>query len=292
MSNTSPAQTVPSTLDVSLASSLVYPTSPQSFLSEFWTSRFLHSDLAADQMRALIQEHLSDDVEELLGASAGLVRAWFFDRDLHDTNSLSVSPAVAYSLYRAGLTLYFELNRHVPFVRDLRKAVSSLIDRSEDLILVSVFTSREGNHTPVHVDHRENFTIQLAGRKLWTFGPPSKPGSGAEDRYTVGMVPGAMLYVPGEWWHEVRATTDSVSLNISVGTRSWASMVIPELESVLAKNERWRMDASGILKDGQARDDAARELRALISQLAHDLQDDDSVIRQRLESIGTHKRLV
>ncbi|MBY5422315.1 cupin domain-containing protein [Rhizobium leguminosarum] len=78
-------------------------------------------------------------------------------------------------------------------------------------LMVSVFISPDSFHTPPHSDPNENFTLQIAGSKIWTVWSDS----GA---IVVNMTPGSVIYVPAGLVHQVNTITASITLNVSITT--------------------------------------------------------------------------
>lgn len=78
--------------------------------------------------------------------------------------------------------------------------------------------SQKDQIVPCHQDDIHNFTFSIYGTKTWLLAPPGDvpPGGGREKNTNRSvdcsssifrkavLKPGQMLYIPRDWWHEVR----------------------------------------------------------------------------------------
>jgi hypothetical protein len=142
---------------------------------------------------------------------------------------------------------------------------------------IEVFVSRAGHTTAWHYDFQENFTLQLRGTKRWrlvpggahsvlrgatphfrspadvvemqakaaamagdadfAFWPGAAHFAGADE---VELAPGDALYFPSGLWHEVTATSDSLSINISLSSLTWAEAGAGAVRHLLTRDGGWR----------------------------------------------------
>jgi len=189
----------------------------------------------------------------------------------------------AKSLYNAGHSLYCraseELEKEViPKVLEelgigINTSKSDRFRRGE----IETFFSRKGHLTDFHVDFQENFTIQLTGKKKWTFcnssilSPirgctPHYNGIGQENNvaeqqlkvlklgnvdfsplefkegevWSIILEPGDTLYHPAGVWHKVECIEDSISINISMIAASYAEVICCGLQQILWERKQYR----------------------------------------------------
>jgi len=176
---------------------------------------------------------------------------------------------------------------------------------------VEVFIGTKSHRTNWHTDFQENFTLQLSGKKKWRlkqgsvkhplrgctphylspdsvesqlkaarlsnpdfqFGWPN--GSDMKNSYgeeqEVIMNPGDMLYFPAGMWHSVETIEEGISINISLMSVNYASLVSSAIHHILIKKEAWRqsvVDNSGLCGPNNA----TETLDLLIQQLPQLIQ--------------------
>ena len=142
---------------------------------------------------------------------------------------------------------------------------------------IEVFVSRGGHVTYWHYDFQENFTLQLRGRKRWRLKAGAVASvlrgatphfrtaedvieqqvkaarlagdssfsfwPGAEffaDADVIELAPGDALYFPAGGWHQVEAVDDSLSINISLSSLTWAELGGAAVRHLLTKDDGWR----------------------------------------------------
>ena len=104
-----------------------------------------------------------------------------------------------------------------------------------------------------HCDPEDVFLLQVHGRKRYRFRENTvhrwplletlaQAGSAAQEESPIGeaaLEPGAWLYLPAGWWHDVLADTESIA--ISVGLLAPTPLdVLDFLRAELVRDERWR----------------------------------------------------
>jgi 50S ribosomal protein L16 3-hydroxylase len=253
------------------------PHSVSHFRARHWRRQALFVPGDVERLRVLHRALGSFDLQHLLGrAREPMVRAWYVDEGKPDF-SLQVPVDAAYRLYRAGMTLYFDLRDDL-FDTSLLRAFTASLGHPNENVLLSVFATRKGKRTPPHVDQNENFTIQLTGHKRWGYcldphhrvsieaWNPDAPETPPFER--ADLTPGSMLYVPKGWLHETEDLADSISLNICFPHVTWAQYLAPALTRALERDPRWSADASGLRGMGaDAQASARREAAALVKSL-------------------------
>lgn len=249
-----------------------HPLPPPRFLAERWRKRHLLSPGGPARLRALFRDLGEPRLESLLAAATPEVSAWFVDGETPDY-SLRVAPETAAKLYRAGLTIYFNLSPERPFVARLLSRLCRSLGHPPSRAVLSVFATRKGSHTHPHVDGNENFTVQLTGRKRWRLGADTDSVAWRRRALTVDLRPGNLLYCPGSWRHETFGLEDSISLNLSLLSHPWADVVLPSLRAALMRRPDWRETAYGLWGDRAARAAGTRRLAELLVSLKEDLGD-------------------
>jgi hypothetical protein len=215
------------------------------------------------------------------------IHVWLKGVDKIKDNSLDSitvdSASHAKSLYNAGHSLYCRASQElesevIPKVLEelgvgLNTSKSDRFRRGE----IETFFSRKGHLTDFHVDFQENFTIQLTGKKKWTFcnssivAPirgctPHYSGVGQDksvaeqqlkvlklgntefdpqefkssDIWSVVLEAGDTMYHPAGIWHKVECIEDSISINISMIGASYAEVVCCGLQQLLWERKQYR----------------------------------------------------
>jgi hypothetical protein len=257
-------------LDASVAnaklslSDLLAPVPIADFLAQFWQKRHYHAAGAEplmDKLRAVLG---SFDVAHLL-TLASEITAFGYVGGRTDRRD-AVTTAQALDLYDRDYTLYFTLGKSAP-MRELAASVARDGRISTLTSCSSIFASRTSGGLKNHFDNNENFTVQLAGSKVWTIWtnavvdspihsyrrdePLVVPDSGmyidARARFSelgtgseVVMSPGSILYHPRGSWHATRAASESISLNICLEPMTWYDVFLGATAARLASSAALR----------------------------------------------------
>jgi hypothetical protein len=105
---------------------------------------------------------------------------------------------------------------------------------------ISLYAGPVGTSTAFHQDIFSTHTwlAQLRGEKLWRLCPPGTDLTDPEtfnnsQFYQVLLEPGDLIYLPPDWWHEVRNTTSTLAVS-----GNFCSFVCAEKALAEAKNSR------------------------------------------------------
>jgi len=270
--------------------SLVWPCEPAAFFGRHWGARHLAVHADAARLAGIAARVESWDIERLVRALDRPVLAWFETLE-GEFRSMTVRPAEAIDVYRAGMTLYVQ---HVPSLDGLAHRLADDLGVPASRVGCSVFASRRGRGTRCHFDKNENFTLQISGAKTWRvaanahvrapvhnwvtgeavseqlplYADEPMPQAIPATAETIELRPGSMLYVPRGHWHETVAGEDAVALNVSYSVVTWAELVLPAIRTCLVASERWRQAADGLWGRGPRRREAAARLADLLGGLA------------------------
>ena len=199
--------------------SWIWPHSPPEFREHVWQKRPSFVPGEPGRLARLEQALGPFRLQDLLARGVEPVRAWYVDQGVPDY-SLVVPIDTAYRLYRAGLTIYFDLRDDLFGTASLSRALADALGHPREAAgRLSIFATRRDNRTLAHVDQNENFTVQLTGHKRWGFIESSQLDSRAAEpapMQRAELTPGAVLYMPGPWLHETEDLADSISLNLSL----------------------------------------------------------------------------
>lgn len=153
-------------------------------------------------------------------------------------------------------------------------------DLGVPVVLASFFAVRGAQGTAAHVDLNENFTIQLKGSKRWrvcnersVVNPGNQRRLGAGQARTSStssnrawrdgettefvLTPGAVLYVPREFIHEVmpeEPDADNLALNLCIRPQQWLMVLTEILREAAAEDPLLR---EGIYTAGGTTSDEA-----------------------------------
>ena len=128
---------------------------------------------------------------------------------------------------------------------------------------VNCYVSPDGAGLPMHYDRRVATTLQIAGRKRWTFSTEAArpwpdanatfkdgqivsaaadPGTPPADMTfrTVELSPGDLLCLPAGAWHSARGIGVSLALNVYFAPRNLFDQLAPLLLEFAAANGQWR----------------------------------------------------
>ena len=330
-----PADAPTATLDAdtSLLSASLYPLTVDDFKRDYWRrSAVAIVGAGGARVEQLIADELCGlDVKELMAASASeQIFVWMKERHAAADTSSASSPSAlatqpissfpldnpnqldaALTCYNSGSSLYFRSPPALAhrFVRAFNAGVgfnfagldySSTSSTSQPKGEIEVFVSRAGHHTGWHQDFQSNFTIQLRGKKTWTFGdvsvqhpvrgftPHYKDRSTDELQYKVhsacqskpydGEVPasgeqvtlsaGDVLYHPAGIWHAVSCDEDSISINISLVATTTADLISDAVRQLLWRTEAGRAGLCGTVHEMQ------QQLEQALVNLKQSLGDD------------------
>jgi JmjC domain len=195
---------------------------------------------------------------------------------------------------RANLTEHFaELQRFVKGLKGELELPSYTAVRS------LVYCSPRGEGTSLHFDKNSNVVVQLAGEKQWTLAPNAFVENPTE-RYTphmrtvpplladyvavlpcdpsevtragtlsVEMRPGDVLFVPRGFWHATSCAEESLQVNFTADSPTWAALVAAALQRRLERLPEWRELPWGLESkvDGR-RQRAVDQLRGLLGQVS------------------------
>jgi hypothetical protein len=249
-------------------SDLIAPLPVSDFLGQFWQKRHFHAPAPASGAHPFHAKLLallgSFEVPHLL-TLASEITAFGYAGARTDRRD-QVTAAQALELYDRDFTLYFTLGKSAP-LRELAATVARDAGISTLSACASVFASKTSGGLRNHFDNNENFTVQLAGSKVWTIWPntvvdnpihayrrgeplivpdagmyidarassaPLGPGT------DVAMTPGAILYHPRGSWHATRAASESVSLNVCLEPMTWFDVLFGAVSARLTASTALR----------------------------------------------------
>jgi 50S ribosomal protein L16 3-hydroxylase len=253
------------------------------FRDEYWPDRLFVSHRLLSRVDELQAIAGLASVDALLDAWPGRVR-------LSDKQGgRLVSPEQARTLYRDGCHLAFgDVERVFPVLSPWLEQIRWDLDLPINTFgRCHVYASPDGTGETPHFDENVNFVLQLGGEKTWRVAPnrhvkwptarytSAFPQAGEPLRsYTTGPLPtkmpddaesirlvaGSFLVVPRGYWHETRASGDSLSLNFTFDQPTWLDVLMPEIYRRLVGHEHWRELASGA---GAPRPEAAASASAV-----------------------------
>ncbi|EGB11665.1 expressed protein, partial [Aureococcus anophagefferens] len=109
---------------------------------------------------------------------------------------------------------YLAQHRLLDQIPELRAYVADVLDLAPRRRVASVWVGPAGTVSAAHHDPADNLFVQFAGAKKWDLWAPSDDAPARPADETVALEPGAALFVPRGWWHEVTALDPAVSLSL------------------------------------------------------------------------------
>ena len=241
--------------------------SRQTFFEVFWDSQPCHIDLLSlaisekvnDEIRWLERLNFSDFLE--LSAGDKIV-SWFFKSD-SPNSSRYIKKAEAENCFSDLATLYFHVDdSFLPTIR------AYITDCFGDIpFKLSILISPRGSWVARHFDGNNNFTLQLKGKKQWTYSPnqkirlptknwvPDTPINSEILLYSPRFISqfectsevaetilteSDLFYMPRGYWHATNTLEDSFSLNICIPAVTKARVLCNHLYQHLIRDISWR----------------------------------------------------
>jgi hypothetical protein len=266
---------------------LLAPFPVGDFLGRFWQRRHYHAAGSASLIDSLRDVLGGFEVAGLLSLR-GEATALGYSGGLTDRRE-KVPPEQALALYEQGYTLYFTLSR-TPALNDFAAAVARDAGISTLTAWCSIFASKTSGGLRPHFDNNENFTVQLAGEKVWTIWPQTVdnaahccrrdeplivPDSGmyidtrartAElgPGQDVVMSAGSVLYHPRGSWHATRASSESISLNICLEPMTWYDVFLGAAAARLVSSTAVRGTVPAV-RTTQDLEELARKMASVVA---------------------------
>jgi ribosomal protein L16 Arg81 hydroxylase len=262
---------------------LIAPMGPEEFLRSFWGQTPLYIPGHKDKFQTLFSmDRLQQRLRPWTPAQSRprhsefgdlLIRA-SFDRG---RNPVRVAPFEAMHLYNAGATLCIDGiasadRRLMSTARNIRRELNYVGPAD-----FRVYLSPDGQGFDTHFDARIATTLQISGRKRWTFSGeralewPPYPVNSGEGRVLepsrqiqkweefkhpkdcsfqeVILQPGDVLCLPAGCWHSAQAIGHSLALNLAFGGPgvSWG-ILSSVLTALLIQQPGWRSPPPPVLE--------------------------------------------
>jgi 50S ribosomal protein L16 3-hydroxylase len=282
---------------------LLAPVSVEQFLAHHWPEKPL---LVHEGAKARLAHFACATLKDV----SSLCKAWRFpisvnlpDKD-DEYSSITVEPGQAERLYRNGMTISIgNVDAIIPKLAPWKHAMFDDLDFQPELTALVgaryiVYASPHGRGTSAHFDQNSNFVIQLAGKKRWRMAPnrhvryPTArhtmntgdvspelgeyleedfPRAMPPDAEEIELRPGSLLFVPRGYWHETLAEGESLSLNFTFGSPTFADLLLLHIGRRLRKLPHWRVAANGLRSAHPRQRESVRA--ALVDNLARLLED-------------------
>ncbi|KAJ9468364.1 hypothetical protein DIPPA_29968 [Diplonema papillatum] len=249
--------------------SLLHPMDPQTFLEDCYKKKATAILGGGESRIAWLRSQLSDlDIDSLVERSPSpQINVWMRRISDQRNTSIQTTPEQAAEAYRCGASLYFRAPGEVeeaflPMIGAALGMNFSLFDTDGVRAEIETFCHRAGHKTNVHYDYMENITVQLSGKKKWSFrssgvrhphrscathfeekgsallarqtaiarcqNPDFEPvmdkGKVEGEFESVVLCAGDVLYHPAGVWHDVETVEDSVSVNMSFMNATWGEL--------------------------------------------------------------------
>ncbi|MEX1364051.1 MAG: cupin domain-containing protein [Nannocystaceae bacterium] len=249
----------------SLLGRLLDPNARRDLVRSFPYAPLVHHG-AAERIEGLFPPE-TFDVRALAGAFHDPVTAWFDDdADCGDQAPTPLPAPLSIAQYEAGALLQFNyIERWLPGICPWLRSLEDDLSIPSMTAHCQLFASMRGSGAKAHWDNDPVLTVQLAGRKTWSFAPqdlvrhpmhnhvcgtghgglgayyqgPLPEGMPAEAR-VVELSPGSVLFVPRGYLHQTTTSEASISLAFDFTMPTWVDLACSYLRRSLERDERWR----------------------------------------------------
>jgi 50S ribosomal protein L16 3-hydroxylase len=245
---------------------LIQPLSEREFLKRYWPNSPYWTHHGSDFLDPSWATQASGILDELLGMWKNRVRIHERHTSGKYNNRIAQSEDARLS-YGLGATLSFDrLEKFSQPVRSALAEMSVALNVPSSAFNCAIFVSPQNEGVPTHFDGKENFIVQLCGKKRWFISAnhvisypihdylPDAPRQPELQLYaslplenyppppetTIDLEPGSVLFLPRGFWHQTAATTDSVSLSIAIATPTRLEVLLGDLRAKLVRNPIWR----------------------------------------------------
>ena len=212
------------------------------------------------------------DLESLKGS-------WNSPVDIHDlkikdeSSTITTSKEKAFKEFNNGCGLLFnDINNCFLGLNSIIENIKSelglpQISYGRNLL----YATPKGGGSATHFDQNFNIIVQLTGKKRWNI-TENKSVENPLTRHALGQelepelesyieeVPesitsfdhsfelsaGSFLFVPVGYWHSTSASEDSLAINFTFSTPSWAEMLLTALRARLVTSPEWRKRVYGL----------------------------------------------
>jgi ribosomal protein L16 Arg81 hydroxylase len=253
-------------------STLLFPTSPQTFIDEYWQRKPLFLKGAPEKFEGLFDfsrfQRAIKQASELVDPSGFSIGAFVREDSLTFTESIDVDD-VESCLARGATVCVNAINLGDDDLTYYASAIREQMSYA-GLVRFNCYLSPDGSGAPTHFDARVSLTLQIKGRKRWRFSPrPAMhwPPSNAQIRsdgtpywmlwnespewsqlesvdeatfVEVVLEPGDLLCLPSGTWHTAKAVGQSLALNLVFNPYSFFGFLTHLLESELLSRAEWR----------------------------------------------------
>jgi 50S ribosomal protein L16 3-hydroxylase len=237
-----------------------------------------------------------------------LKNTWNNVVDVHDLNvkdessTITTTTEKAFESFDNGCGLLFnDINN---LFQDLNGVIESIKDEL-GLPQISygrnlLYATPENGGSATHFDQNFNIIIQLTGKKTWNItenhsvsDPITRHALGQEldpelssyidelpediDSFdkTYELDKGSFLFVPVGHWHNTHAQENSLALNFTFSTPSWAELLLTALRARLVSSPNWRKRAYGFNSKQESLLNIM-EFQKLIDSLGEDISNWDA----------------
>lgn len=210
---------------------LIFPLSRDSFLSDFWGSRFLrlagHQGkfeflLSWEELNSILEQYQLDPPRLRLVREAKTIDP---SRYLGGNNERSkLRPGALVNFLSEGATLILDsVDELAPGVGRLAESWQEVLRSRTSVNLYASWRTQKG--FDLHWDPQDTMILQVSGRKHWKVYPPTRlhplehdaapPKPIMQPVWDGILEDGDMVYIPRGWWH-VAYPLDEPSLHLTV----------------------------------------------------------------------------
>jgi ribosomal protein L16 Arg81 hydroxylase len=244
---------------------LVAPELPTAFRDRYWDRRSCHLRAPGRSW-----DDLGVTVEAVVAAvAARRAQARIVTTEGDDDVTTPVHGSVALPLPAGSTLCVNHVDRVFPGVAALCRAILNGFGLA-GTAFSNLYYSAEGHGFTGHFDTQAVFVVQLAGAKIWRFGPapdvvwppvgctetpaaladfraeyPTVPLAGPGALTEVRLEPGDVLFLPAGTWHRARAAGGpSLALAVTVLPANAWELITRVLEPALRADPEWRRDVA------------------------------------------------
>lgn len=273
------------------------------FLKSYFPHRPLLTHGAATRFGALAEDPSFRSAAAALGLvrDAPLILGYLCNAGSPTQDQAMFANFSALGMFENGWSLNLDdLHRTHPLLREWTESLRVDLGLPPHRLFCCAIVSPPGAGVPKHFDSVETLTVQLFGKKRWSYAPcpeVENPGRSVmpavkhnyrdgnarpqymknefstempADAKVTELVPGSTLFLPRGYWHQTVAETLSISLNFVIRTPTQVDALKGALDRELTAMASWR--APFVVATPESARASVNQMASQLRELARSLE--------------------